>query len=106
MTDYNVLSQEEQDEIIVSFMQAQERDDFCHQLNLSRYETMLKTLPEGDWKSRVAKLRAETVQRLAEVRSIIAATEPQLPSAERLAVAKNRLLVKNAGKVLSSEDST
>ena len=89
--EHKVLSEEEKDEIIVSFLGAQERDEFCHQLNLDRYNQMLSVLPEGEWKSQIAKLRDETAQRLDEVRSIIAATVPQLPPAERVQAAKGRL---------------
>jgi hypothetical protein len=88
---YKILSQDEQDEIIVSFMQAQERDEFTHKINLERFDRMLENLPEGEWRSRVAKLRTDTAQRLEEVRSIIAATEPQLPPDERVQKAKTRL---------------
>ena len=93
---YDVLSQEEQDEIVVSFMLAQERDQFCHNLNRTRYELMLTTLAEGKWKQRVAELRAETLSRLGEVDSIIAATKPQLPDVARVAAAKARIKAKEA----------
>ena len=87
--DYKILTQEEQDDITASFLASQERDEFCHQTNLARYKAMLKSLPEGKWKQQVASLHDETVERLAEVQSIIAATE--LPPAERLTAAKNRI---------------
>ena len=87
---YDVLSQDEQDDIVVAFMLAQERDQFCHQLNLTRYETMLITLPDSKWKQRVGELRAETLVRLNEVSSIIAATKPQLPPTARLSAAVSR----------------
>jgi hypothetical protein len=91
---YNVLSQDEQDEIIVAFMQAQERDLFCHQLNLERYNRMLETLADGEFKSHITKLRDETAKRLAEVQAIIAATECQLPPQERIEAAKTRIASK------------
>jgi hypothetical protein len=91
---YRVLSQDEQDEIIVAFMQAQERDLYCHQLNLARYNQMLSKLPDGEWKSQIIKLRDETAKRLDEVQSIIAATESQLPPAEQIEAAKTRLASK------------
>ena len=89
--DYQVLSQDEQDDIIVSFMLSQERDKYCHSLNLERYTEMLKTLEAGPWRDRVTKLKDDTVSRLAEVDSIIAVTTPQMPPAERLAAAIARL---------------
>ncbi|GAJ07223.1 unnamed protein product [marine sediment metagenome] len=72
-------------------MRSQERDKYCHKLNLERYAAMLPTLEDGTWKTRVTKLHADTASRLAEVDSIIAATLPQMPSAERIAAALTRL---------------
>ncbi len=94
MADYQVLSQDEQDDIIISFMLAQERDKYCHELSLQRYATMLKTLGAGEWHDRISKLQAETVSRLAEVNSIIDATRAQMPPLDRIAVAKARLVAK------------
>jgi hypothetical protein len=91
---YKILTQDEQDEIVVAFMQSQERDAFTHQINLDRFDAMLPSLPEGNWKSRISELRAETAQRLAEVQSIIAATEDTLPSQERIDAAIARLAAK------------
>ena len=91
MADYQVLSQEEQDDIIVSFMHGQERDKYCHELNLARYAEMLKTLEAGPWRDRVSKLNGETVSRLAEVNSIIDVTTPQMPPPDRITAAKQRL---------------
>ena len=98
--EYQVLSQEEQDDIIVSFLLSQERDEFCHQLNLERYKQMLTVLPEGAWKSQVTKLRDETSKRLEEVKSISAATIAQLPPAERIETAKQRLKAKEAARAV------
>jgi DNA-directed RNA polymerase subunit F len=88
---YQVLTQDEQDDIVVEFMKAQERDLFCHQINAERYEKMLRTLPAGDWKTRVEKLHKDTKARMAEVSSIIEGTKPQMPLATRLAAATKRL---------------
>jgi len=94
MGEYSVLSQDEQDDIVVSFMEAQERDLFSHRLNLERFDKMLSSLPEGKWKSRISDLRAETASRIAEVESIITATKGQLPTAGRIEAAKSRLQAK------------
>ncbi|GAI61403.1 unnamed protein product [marine sediment metagenome] len=91
MPEYLVLSQDEQDDIIVSFMLGQERDKFCHELNLQRYTDMLKTEKAGEWRDRVSKLKGETVSRLAEVNSIINVTIPQMPPPGRITAAKQRL---------------
>ncbi|MDD5510518.1 MAG: hypothetical protein PHI12_06905 [Dehalococcoidales bacterium] len=91
---YQVLSQDEQDDIIASFMLSQERDKFCHELNLARYEAMLEVLPEGEWKQRVASLRNETQKRLGEVNDIIAASLVSMPSSERVEASKQRMVSK------------
>ncbi|KKM64549.1 hypothetical protein LCGC14_1500320 [marine sediment metagenome] len=88
---YQVLTQDEQDDIKVSFLLSQERDKYCHELNLERYAAMLEALEDGEWKTRVTKLHDETAGRLAEVDSIIAATLPQMPASERIEAAKLRL---------------
>lgn len=88
---FKVLSEEERDRILVEFLEAQERDLFCHYVNLERYDEMLRTLPPGEWRNHIAKLREETAKRLEEVESIIAATLPQLPPEERLERAKAAL---------------
>lgn len=91
MSDYTVLDANEQDDIVVSFMLAQEKDKYCHEINLARYDSMLVVLPDGDWKKRVSGLRSDTVQRLTEVNSIIEATKAQMPSTDRIEAAKLRL---------------
>ncbi|MCX7800087.1 MAG: hypothetical protein N2109_07065 [Fimbriimonadales bacterium] len=93
---YRVLSQEEMDDIVVEFFAAQERDMFCHELNKQRYEEMLKVLPEGEYRQRVARLLAETNERMAEVEAIIAKTEPQLPPTARVQAAAQRIKAKSA----------
>lgn len=88
---YRVIGEDECDDIIVAFMLAQEQDHYTHTLNLNRYDQMLLSLPEGKWKKRVQSLREQTVARLAEVESIIAATETQMPPQDRLDASKLRL---------------
>ena len=88
---YLVLSQAEQDDIIVGFMLSQERDKFCHELDLARYNKLLQDVEEGEWKNRVAKLHDDTAKRLAEVNSIIEASLSDLPPLSRIEAAKLRL---------------
>jgi len=47
MENYEILTQEEQDEIVVSYLHSQERDEYCHEINLNRFNEMLATLPAG-----------------------------------------------------------
>jgi len=91
MSSYKTLSQEEQDDIIVSFFLQQERDKYCHELNLARYDNILKTTKDGNWKNKISSLRSDTIKRLAEVNSIVDATQGQLPPPDRLDLAKKRL---------------
>jgi hypothetical protein len=89
--EYTILSQDEQDEIIVAYLMAQERDAFCHNLNLERFERMIPSVAEGPWKERITHLRDETKQRLSEVQSLIEATRGQLPPADRINKARARI---------------
>ena len=91
---YQILDKDEQDDIIVSFMLSQERDQFCHEINLARYDKILLNETEGEWKNKVTKLRADTSQRLKEVMSIISASKANMPSAERIATALARIKAK------------
>ena len=89
-----ILGRNDQDDTIVGFFLAQERDRYTHALNLERFDRMLLSLPEGDWRKQVQLLRDQTAARLNEVDSIIAATETQLPPRDRIDAAKLRLKAK------------
>jgi hypothetical protein len=93
-TPYQVLSEDAQDETLVLFMLGQERDHHSHTVNKARYEAMLKTLPPGNFRTRIEGLLAETIHRLMEVDAIIAATKPQMPVAKKLAAARRRVKAK------------
>ncbi len=88
---YQILTEDEQDDIKVSFLRSQERDKYCHEINKERAATMLLTLPDGEVKAKITKFHADTISRLVEVDSIIAATLPQMPSQERIDAAIARL---------------
>ncbi|MDM7913027.1 MAG: hypothetical protein QUS09_08010 [Methanotrichaceae archaeon] len=93
--NYKLLSEDEKDEIAASFLLAQERDHYCHTVNIARLREMLKDgLPEGVWKNHVQQLLADSEERLAQVESIIKSTA--LPSLERLQAAKARIEAKEA----------
>jgi len=91
---YQLLTQDEQDDITVAFMLSQERDKYCHEVNKARYVTMLSALEDGDFKVRITKLHAETAGRLAEVNSIIAATVPEMPTQARIDASMVRIAAK------------
>ena len=90
---YKYMSPDEQDDIKVSFLASQEKDLFNHEINLARFNEMLKKLPEGPYKARVQQLRDDTVSRITEVTAIIDATELSLPSSERVDASKTRLSI-------------
>lgn len=98
---YKVLTEEERDDIVVEFLLAQERDAYTHSVNIARFDTMLESLPDGAWKTRIQNLRDEAGQRLEEVSSIITATEDQLPPVVRLNAAKSRLSEKQQKTAIS-----
>lgn len=94
---YRTLPAEDQHDILIEFYQAQERDHYCHSLNLTRYDDLLRTLPADDpFRLRIDTLRAETVSRLAEVTAILDRTSAQLPTAAEVDAALARLKAKRA----------
>lgn len=85
-TNYKTLTQDEMDDIIVSFLHQQELELFCHSINLERYTNMIKdeNLPEGNFKDNLKKLKKELETRITEVKGIVENTKSQLPSEERI----------------------
>ena len=77
--EFQFTSTVEQTLTLVEFLAAQERDLYCHQFNLQRYDAMLADASiNGAFRSKIEQLRAETVERIAEVSAIIRHTIPQL----------------------------
>lgn len=81
---FKTLTQEEMDDMLVSTLKAQEVDLYIHTVNKQRYEEMLKTMEEGEFKSRVQHLLQETDTRITEVNTILNALEKQLPIQSRV----------------------
>jgi hypothetical protein len=90
--DIKMLKQDEMDDVIVSFYKAQEMDAFCHQINIERYESIFKNggCPDS-FKTTIREKLEDTKSRLNEVLIIMKATEPQLPSRERIEASLSRL---------------
>lgn len=95
---YQLLTQDEQDEIIATYLKAQERDLFTHKLNLQRFEAMLASLPAGEFKDQIQRLRNETIARIGEVEAIIEKTLPQAPPVARMQAAIARAEQRAAGQ--------
>ncbi len=89
---YLMLLEAKADDTIVAFFHAQEHDHFCYMLNKTRYEAILQTGNNGDFRQRITQLLAETNARIAEVEQILVATQAQLPSQDRIDAARARLL--------------
>ncbi len=97
---YKVLTQEDQDEIMFQFLEAQERDQFCHTINLERYNKILADKAvNGAFRKRIEDLKGQTVSRLAEVEAIIKSSETQIPEKARLEAAKVRIQAKQNLKI-------
>ena len=90
--DYQLLTQDERDDMHAQTLLAQETDLFMHRINRERYDAILAgPLPPGPFRSRVEKLRGETIERTAEVEAVIEALKPQLPPKARLDASAARL---------------
>ena len=94
---YETINTDEQDDIIVGFLRAQEKDEYCHATNLARFNNMLVGLPAGRFKDRITELRDDTQSRLNEVQAIIASTLSQLPDATRIAASLVRIRKREDG---------
>lgn len=81
---YKALSEQEQHDMLTRTLLANERDHFSHTATHERITEMLKTLPSGPFKDRMAGTLLELESRLAEVGSILDATTAQLPADDSL----------------------
>lgn len=93
---YVVLTEDDQDDMIVAFMLAQERDQFLHTVNKARYVALNASLAPSVFKTRIETLLNETNSRLTEVDAILAETVGQLPNAARRNAAITRLKAKGS----------
>lgn len=83
---YKTISQDEKDDIIVSFLHQQEMDHLCHSINKVRYDRILtdRSIPDDEFRQNIQKLRDEVVLRISQVEKIMEHTVDQLPSQERI----------------------
>ncbi len=91
--DYKTLTEDEKDDIIVSFLHQQEIDHLCHSINKERYEKIINDpeITDGNFRERIKQLKAEIESRIFEVEKIIEHTTEQLPSSKRIEHALNRI---------------
>lgn len=92
--EYKTITEEEKDDIIVSFLHQQEIDHLCHSINKERYEKIIsdKSIPEGEFKDRIKQLKTEIELRMFEVEKIMEHTKGQLPSVDRIESAVKRIM--------------
>ena len=89
--DYDLISQEEQDDMLVQTLKSQQMDHFVHTLNAARYRSIIASAADGAWKGRITGLLEETESRIGEVESIVDALLPQMPPEGRKAAARARI---------------
>lgn len=90
--NYKLLTDDDQDDILANTLLAQERDHFCHALNVQRYTELVKVLPEGDYKQRITHLIGTEQAALANVEATLTETSKQLPAdATRVTAAATRM---------------
>jgi hypothetical protein len=76
--EYMQLSQQYRDDAIAEAMHGREREHFHYALDHANFTEMLKTLPDGDYKTMIAKRLQETASRMAEVDLIHSALAAQV----------------------------
>ena len=91
---YQVLTQEDQDEIIVDYMKATERDLHCHLINVERYDVILAGATGAEHRSDIEGRRTEALSRIEEVQAISNATVAQLPTRARIDLALARIKIR------------
>ena len=93
--DYHLLSIEEQHDMLVRTLIAQERDHYVHTMNQERYEFMLAEADaeqkDSPWYQQIAKLLSDTKDRKHEVSTIISALKKQLPNKDLVMRAAGRI---------------
>lgn len=71
---YKILGKREQKKVVREYLLQQEREHYCHAINLARYAELLRVLPDGEFRTRIGQLHAECQARMAEVEAIVKAT--------------------------------
>ena len=94
---YKTLSIEEQNDLIVRTYYGNESDLFSHLANKARFEAILATATDPEWRARIQNLLDDTNKRIMEVQSILAATDPQLPSDVEIAASMTRIRQRDGG---------
>lgn len=91
---YLHFDQDAQDEVILTTYRAQEASHHSHATNVERYTDMLKTLPAGPFRDRIAALLITEQAALEQHEAILNATAKQLPPKARADAAFGRIKAK------------
>lgn len=93
--NYVLMSNDDEDDMLVATMAANERDHRSHQLNAERYEAMLaaKTL-DPEWTTYIQNLLFTERLAMNRVAAILDNTLPQLPPQARIDASAARLRAK------------
>lgn len=91
--EYLTLTEDEQHEMLVQTLAAQERDHWMHSINAERFAAILAdpTLTP-QFRKRIGDLHSQTRDRIHEVTQIIEKLRPQLPPEEKIRAVHARLL--------------
>ena len=94
---YKVLTLEEQHDMLLNTLIAQERDHYMHCCNAERFRGMLDNALQGqetEFAQRIQKLHDDTLLRRHEVETIMHELLKQMPSEEHTSRAIQRLRLK------------
>lgn len=91
---YAVLTQAEQDDMVVATVHAQEQAHFQHALNVERYTAMVADMPEGPFKERITALLVTEQAAVSDHEQLLDKTVAQLPKGPALLEAVARVEAK------------
>ena len=89
--NYDQLTQEERDDIVASNMYSRELEHYQHALNIAVYTEAVKSLPAGEWKDRMLKLKEEAEVEQAKIACLHDALTAQLKDPARKTAAFERV---------------
>lgn len=95
MAKYRILTQAQQDDVVVNTLMAQEASHHSHALNVDRYAALLQTLPQGPRYDQIAALLVTEQEALDFHEHLIEATTAQLPAQADLDASVARLAAKS-----------
>lgn len=90
--EYLTLTEDEQHDMLVATLAAQERDHWMHTVNAARFTAILADPGlTPHFRQRMKELLAQTQDRIQEVTQILDKLRPQLPPPAQITAAHQRL---------------